>query len=147
MSDDDLHYGDVVRLVVCADAGATRIVRGEGHVLRNLTAVRPEQRVGDDADYLFQVAPELEHKAAKSASPSVKRGVSRGISRSLSRSASLSEEAGFDISKFLKAQEKEELLSNTQRLRALAENRGAMSTVQYGDITQLRHVPSGLFLT
>ena len=148
MSDDDLRYGDVVRLVVCADAGATRIVRGEGHVLRNLTAVRPEQRVGDDADYLFQVVPELEHKAAKSESPGVKRGVSSGrFSRMLSRSASLSEEAGFDISKFLKAQEKEELLSNTQRLRALAEDRDAMSTVQYGEIIQLRHVPSGLFLT
>ena len=51
MSDEDLRYGDVVRLVVCADAGASRIVRGEGHVLRNLTAVQPERRVGDDAEF------------------------------------------------------------------------------------------------
>ena len=63
MSDEDLRFGDVVRLVVCADAGAPRIVRGEGHVLRNLTAVQPERRVGDDSDYLFQVTPELEHNS------------------------------------------------------------------------------------
>ena len=147
MSDDDLHYGDVVRLIVCADAGATRIVRGEGHVLRNLTAVQPERRVGDDADYLFQVVPELEHKAAKSASPSVKRRLSQHQQIALASASFSGEEAGFDISKFLKAQEKEELLSNVQRLRALAEDHDAMSTVQFGEIIQLRHVQSGLFLT
>ena len=147
MSDDDLRYGNVVRLVVCADASATRIVRGEGHVLRNLTAVQPERRVGDDGDYLFQVTPEMEHKASESQG-GMKRGVSRGFSRSLSRASSFSgEEAGFDISKFLKAQEKEELLSNVQQLRALAEDHEAMKTVHFGEIIQLRHVQSGLFLT
>ena len=159
MADDDiLKLGDIVRLGVGGDMSTRLLVRGEGHVLKNVVAVATSQRVGADDDFLFQVCPELEYKAAaelrgirRRRTPSFSRGISRGLSRQgsgISRQSSGSmDEGDFQIMDILNGQAKEEARSNAQRLRALQEDRSAMKTVEYGEVVQLRHVASGCFLS